>query len=156
VPLNTKITSDNLGEYFELKAHIAPGPSRGVRDLTDLKGKYVVVPLSAEVPVLHNSLGDNEVLVATPAVIQPERVVEKIVTKERIVEVKGKEDPNHDHTLTIINGTRTENIHYQGSTPKDLRKVDPSKVKPSQDSGAPKRIEFNSLPAPRPASGPSA
>jgi pilus assembly protein CpaB len=117
IPRNTKITAENLGEYFEMRPHVAPAPYRGIKDLSDLKGRYVIMDLPQDLPVLTVALGDNELLDPPPTFVERERVVVKEVDK--------KTDPRwKQHIITIQQGERTDQAIYRGTNENNLKRVD--------------------------------
>jgi pilus assembly protein CpaB len=116
IPRNTKITAENLGEYFEMRPHVAPAPYRGIKDLSDLKGRYVIMDLPQDLPVLTVALGDNELLDPPPTFIERERVVVKEVDKK---------DPRwREHRITIQQGERTDHAIYRGTNENNMKRVD--------------------------------
>ena len=122
IPLNTQITEKNMDEFFEIKPILAPAPARSVKELKDLKDKYVVVQQTAEFPLMENALSDKEL---PPDV----RIVEKIVEVPAKTEKVDPKTPLLQHTLTIIGPTGAKNDYtFEGDTKGKLRQVDqPSK-----------------------------
>jgi len=138
VPLNTKITGENLGEFFELRSYLAPAPAAAVKDLSDLKGRFVRNPLAADLPVLNSALADTELAPMPPTVVIKEKIVKEVVegptkylpgeTKivERNVPTPVKVDHGFKHTLTIQNGTHIRRHEYRGPSEKGARLVEPN------------------------------
>jgi pilus assembly protein CpaB len=116
IPRNTKITAENLGEFFEMRPHVAPAPYRGIKDLSDLKGRYVIMDLPQDLPVLTVALADNEMLDPPPTFVERERIVVKEVDKK---------DPRwRQHVITIQQGERTEQAIFRGTNENNMKRVD--------------------------------
>jgi pilus assembly protein CpaB len=116
IPRNTKITAENLGEYFEMRPHVAPAPYRGIKDLSDLKGRYVIMDLPQDLPVLTVALGDNELLDPPPTFVERDRVI--------IKEVDRKDPRWREHRMTIQQGERTDQAIYRGTNENNMKRVD--------------------------------
>jgi pilus assembly protein CpaB len=116
IPRNTKITAENLGEYFEMRPHVAPAPYRGIKDLSDLKGRYVIMDLPQDLPVLTVALGDNELLDPPPTFVERDRVI--------IKEVDRKDPRWKEHRMTIQQGERTDQAIYRGTNESNMKRVD--------------------------------
>jgi Flp pilus assembly protein CpaB len=64
VPAHEKLTEENLAKWFELReTPVVAVPTRALRDLNALKGKYVLKALDADLPVLSTALGEEQVRV---------------------------------------------------------------------------------------------
>lgn len=120
IPPGTKISAANLGEYFELRAYLAPAPAKAIKDLSELKGKWTRFALSGDLPVLESALSDDEPAPASPPEVR-ERIVEKEVPGKAPAAAGPEKDKNAKHDLIIISGQETKKYRYEGKTNDSLK-----------------------------------